>query len=191
MKTLQDWWHEARDALAPLPCLMIDCAGLEGGRDALPMEAFSEAECLFTGDLADELGDVGGWLARVKSWDDTVMAVVAHLMQQQLAVLLELPPLPEDDSGRPAAADSGPSFAQLHRHLRKFNVVYGPEGQPLFWRYYDPRVLPSVLGVLDERQRKGFVGPFARVWVMGVGDGDASVLEAVGSNGDRLTAGQR
>ncbi len=51
----------------------------------------------------------------------------------------------------------------LHRHFRKFNVVYGPEGKPLFFRYYDPRVIVDVLKVLDEQQLKAFFGPVDRM----------------------------
>jgi hypothetical protein len=186
MKTLRDWWREAREEEAPLPYVLIDCAGLEGGRERLPFEAFAELESLFTGDLADEIGDVGGVLARVRGWDDEVMVVVEDLMQRELAVLLSLPqPDPTDPFGVDArgggSVAAAPTFAQLHRHLRKFNVVYGPEGKPLFWRYYDPRGLPSVLGVMDPAQQRAFLGPFEMAWVMRADGAIQAVCEAAGA----------
>ena len=54
------------------------------------------------------------------------------------------------------------TFSELHRHFRKMNVVYGPEGNPLFFRYYDPRVLPSVLEVMEPDQLSTFFGPVER-----------------------------
>jgi len=49
--------------------------------------------------------------------------------------------------------------------LRKFNVVYAPDGKPLFWRYYDPRVIVDVLKVLDDRQLEAFFGPMEHLCV--------------------------
>jgi hypothetical protein len=37
--------------------------------------------------------------------------------------------------------------------------VYGPESKPLFFRYYDPRVIVGVLKVLDATQLEVFYGP--------------------------------
>lgn len=151
MSHILDWWNELRDGAAPLPYMLIDCAGIDGGLERLPRTIFSELECLFTGELAEELADVGGYLGRLKSLDDATLHIVADLLARQVGLLLLLP---EPD---PGVAE--PSFAQMHRHLRKFNVVYGPDSKPLFWRYYDPRVLPDVLGVLDAAQLRDFFGP--------------------------------
>jgi hypothetical protein len=57
------------------------------------------------------------------------------------------------------------SFAELHRHLRKFNVVYGPDGQALFFRYFDSRALPGVLETLDPSQLVSFFAPLTRILV--------------------------
>ncbi|MFO0157838.1 MAG: DUF4123 domain-containing protein, partial [bacterium] len=78
---------------------------------------------------------------------------------RHLGILVTLPP--------PAGSDEPPSFSQVHRHFRKFNVVYGPEGKPLFFRYYDPRVIVDVLKVLDEQQLISFFGPVAWLCLAG------------------------
>jgi len=158
------WWQSARDGNVPLPYMLIDCAGFEGGVDDLPRAAFSELECLFTGDLSEELADVGGYLGRLASWGDGDQAIVIDLLTRQLGVLLTLG---ESDASSAKAGRhaSSTTFSQLHRHLRKFNVVYGPEGQPLFFRYYDPRALPGVLRVLDGKQLDSFYGPIDSVVV--------------------------
>src|SRR5262245_59953521 len=33
------------------------------------------------------------------------------------------------------------SLSAIRRHLRAFTVVYSPENKPVYFRYYDPRVL--------------------------------------------------
>lgn len=144
-----DWWRQLEVEDLPLPYLVIDCSGFDGGAAELPREIFSDIECLVTGQLADELADVAGYLGRIASWRHG--AHVRELLARQLAWVLVMP-APHDGM-------SAPSFAEIHRHLRKFNVVYGPDGKPLFWRYYDPRALPDVLGVLEAGQLSAFFGP--------------------------------
>lgn len=149
MTQFKDWWQQLEADGVPLPYLLIDCAGIDGGEAALPREAFSELECLFTGNLAEELADVSGYLGRVKAWGDG--NAIEDLLERQVGLVLSLP--------EPAHGAEAPTFAQVHRHLRKFNVVYGPDDKPLFFRYYDPRVIVNVLSVLDAQQLDAFFGP--------------------------------
>ena len=158
MAKIQEIWNELRDG-EQLPYVLLDVAGLERGYAQLPLAAFGEIECLFTGDLGDELRDVAPYLARAASFDVTVRDVLAGLMDQQVASLVELRD-PQDVS-----------FSQLHRHFRKFNLVYNAEGNPLFFRYHDPRVLLQSLKVFDGTQRVNFFGPVARFTVLQGDDG--------------------
>jgi hypothetical protein len=157
MPTYQELWSQLRQPGAALPYLLIDCAGVEGGAARLPRDVFSEFECLFTGDLAEELEDVAPYLGCLKGWEGEAQAVVEDLLKRQVATLVTLRPVPE--------GAEPPSFAQVHRHLRKFNVVYAPDGKPLFWRYYDPRVVVDVLKVLDDKQLEAFFGPMEQLCV--------------------------
>ncbi|MBT9489208.1 MAG: DUF4123 domain-containing protein [Rubrivivax sp.] len=126
---------------------LIDAAGLPDGRDGIDRSKFTEVECLFTGDLEVELVDVAPYLARIGQVDDSTAPLLQHLLEEECAVM---------------ALDRGQelSFAEVHRHFRKFNVVYAPDGKPLFFRYYDPRVLSGVLGILERGQLERFFGPF-------------------------------
>lgn len=155
MTTFANFWSSLKQTTEAAPYLLIDCAGINGGEPRIPKSVFTELECLFTGDLAEELADVGPYLGRLVALSDEVGAVVKDMLEQQVAslVLLQDAERPEDEV----------TFGQLHRHFRKFNVVYGPDGAPLFFRYYDPRVLPDVLGVLDEQQLKAFFGPIDKL----------------------------
>jgi len=47
----------------------------------------------------------------------------------------------------------------VYEHLRKFLVVKTEDGQELFFRFYDPRVLRVFLPTCDREQLKAFFGP--------------------------------
>ena len=143
-------WEQLEQAGGPLPFLLIDSAGLPGGEEQIPNDLLSDVECLFTGDLAEELADVGPYLGRLASLDGTTRDRVSNLMESSVAILVRLPPATPE---LPAI-----SFSHIHRHFRKFNMVYGPLGTPLFFRYYDPRVMVSVLSVLGANQLVEFYG---------------------------------
>jgi len=172
MPAFTELWSQLRQPGLPAPYVLIDCAGVEGGAARLPRDTFDEFECLFTGDLAEELEDVAPYLGRLGSLGPEAQAVVEDLLARHLAILVTL--------RLPVGSDEPPSFSQVHRHLRKFNVVYGPEGKPLFFRYYDPRVIVDVLKVLDEQQLKAFFGPMERLCLAGADGGMVQCTLAAG-----------
>lgn len=132
---------------------LIDASGLDRGRADIDTERFKQVECLFTGDLAVELNDVAPYLAELDVYRDDAAGIIQALMERECIVLLIGP------------SDRVLSFADLHRHLRKFNVVYGPDGQALFFRYSDSRTLPGVLEVMDAKQCNAFFGPLTSIVV--------------------------
>lgn len=123
---------------------------MEGGRASLPDELFSELECLFTGDLGDEVQDVGPYLVRFRSWGEAAGSYMQKAMEQDIGSLVLL---------AHSGSDAELAFSDVHRHFRKFNIVYGPDARPLFFRYFDPRVLDSVLPILTSEQLQAFFGP--------------------------------
>ena len=151
MTSFADIWRGLQQAGKPTPYVLIDCAGIDGGESRIPHDAFTELECLFTGDLAIELANVGPYLGRLKSYEPEVKAAVEDMLNGQVAMLVTL----QDAMDEQAEI----TFSQLHRHFRKFNVVYDPSGKPLFFRYYDPRVLLDVMSVLEPEQLNAFFGP--------------------------------
>ncbi len=151
MAKFSDIWTQLEQAGGPLPFLLIDCAGLPGGEAQIPKDLFSELECLFTGDLADELADVGPYLGRLQSFDPAIASVVEDLLESHVGTLVVVVDPPPDAGTL--------TFSQMHRHFRKFNVVYGPDAEPLFFRYYDPRVILDVLKVFEPSQLEEFFGP--------------------------------
>jgi hypothetical protein len=178
MSAFTEFWSQLSQPGQPAPYMLIDCAGVEGGAERLPRDIFDEFECLFTGDLAEELEDVAPYLGRLGSLGPEAQAVVEDLLARHLGILVTLP--------LPAGSDEPPSFSQVHRHFRKFNVVYGPEGKPLFFRYYDPRVIVDVLKVLDEQQLKAFFGPVDRMLLT---QADGVLVNCAAAGGKLLVTG--
>jgi len=50
----------------------------------------------------------------------------------------------------------------LRSHFRQFLMVYGPAGQPLYFRYYDPRVLRVYLPTCNPEETQLLFGPVKR-----------------------------
>lgn len=157
MSAFTDFWSELALPGSPLPFMLIDCAGIEGGSARIPKHIFSELECLFAGTLAIELGDVAPYLGQIKSFSADTARLVEYLMIKQVGILV----IPENDF----STSSSTAFSQMYRHFRKFNVAENPDGKKLFFRYYDPRVIFTVLNVFDASQLNEFYGPVTAFYI--------------------------
>ncbi|MBX3438077.1 MAG: DUF4123 domain-containing protein [Planctomycetaceae bacterium] len=51
------------------------------------------------------------------------------------------------------------SLPQLRKHFRRFLLVEGPDGRQLYFRFYDPRVLPTFLQTCTPSEAEQFFGP--------------------------------
>jgi hypothetical protein len=51
------------------------------------------------------------------------------------------------------------AFEQVYNHFRKFLMVKTEDGEQLYFRFYDPRVLRIFLPTCDEKQIIEFFGP--------------------------------
>lgn len=73
----------------------------------------------------------------------------------------------EAKADRPPVAcvwiDSPVDADTLVEHIARHLVGPGEGGKPVFWRYYDPRVLSLALAVLDPLQRAALFGP-SKAW---------------------------
>ena len=155
MASFNDIWTRLRQSGSPLPYLLIDSAGIQGGEERIPKHIFSRLECLFSGDLAVELADVGPYLGLLGSHDSDVAHVVEDLLTRQIGILVALKGMTPDGGE--------PTFSEVHRHFRKFNIVYGPENNPLFFRYYDPRVMNLMCHALSKAQFAKLSEPCASI----------------------------
>jgi hypothetical protein len=50
------------------------------------------------------------------------------------------------------------NLASLRKHLRRFLIVEAPDGNPMYFRYYDPRVIANFLPTCTNEELTRFFG---------------------------------
>lgn len=93
-------------------------------------------ECLFTGELEPDMACVAPYLVQLESGSAFTDWLLNYGWGLNWGIYLA--------SEKPLRA--------IWLHLRQFIKIYDPEGVAMYFRFYDPRVLRSALGVLDESQ---------------------------------------
>ncbi|MDD2728814.1 DUF4123 domain-containing protein [Malikia sp.] len=71
-------------------------------------------------------------------------------------------------------------LASVRRHLRKLAIAYGPAGESLLFRWYDPRVLRLAAPGLEARQLQALFGPLRGFLFEGAAPGQGLALELAG-----------
>ncbi len=133
------WPDEEHAAFA-----LLDGAGIPNLLDKLYDEGGPEFACLYMGELAPDMAEVAPYIARLVPGSPFLDWALSGWGQHWgiFAVL-------------PATVD----LPTIRRHFRKLNIVYGPDGNPLLFRYYDPRVLAVFLPSCDEAPLAAMFGP--------------------------------
>jgi len=108
-----------------------------------------ESACLFPGELEPEVAQVAAYLAAFKP--DTPFAewVLQEGWGRHWGIFIA----------------SRANLRTLRDHLRSFLKVYGPELEPLEFRYYDPRVLRVYLPTCNAKELQTVFGPVLRYLV--------------------------
>lgn len=101
-----------------------------------------EHECLYKGEAADTLHSVGPWLFSYPKPSLFADWHLANFGNQHWGILIQ----------------SSLDFKSIYKHLKKFLLVKTEDGKKLYFRFYDPRVLPTFLETADESQIKLFFG---------------------------------
>ena len=99
--------------------------------------------CLFKGEGEQKYGSVSPWLftyRKMSYFDDWYISSGGN---QNWGVLIE----------------TKVKFEKLYFHLKKFTRVKSETGTIMYFRFYDPRVLPTFLETCDEEQLIEFFGP--------------------------------
>ncbi len=84
-----------------------------------------EHVCLYRGELEPDMAEVSPYLVKLRPDSDFADWVIEKGWGQHWGIFVL----------------SHESLRAMRRHFRKFLVVYDPENKPLYFRYYDPRVL--------------------------------------------------
>lgn len=102
-----------------------------------------EFACLYRGELAPDMAEVAPYLVRLEPETEFAEWVFAEGWGKHWGVF----------------ALAHASLREMRRHFRSFLTVYDPEGRPLLFRYYDPRVLRVYLPTCDARELQTVFGP--------------------------------
>lgn len=127
-----------------------------------------EAECLFRGELDPEIALVAPYLAYLPPCGGPF---TEWLLQEGWG------------NHWGVFAITSVDLRQLRMHLRTFLKVYGPDLKPLYFRYYDPRVLRVYLPTCNMQELQTVFGP---VWRYLTEDEDPSVLLTFQPRGGQL-----
>ena len=104
-------------------------AVLDGAQipDLLPRlyEQRPEYECLYRGELAPDIAEVAPYLVQLEPGADFTLWLLEHGWGRNWGIY----------------ATSAADLRQMRRHFRTFLIVHDEEGKPLYFRFYDPRVL--------------------------------------------------
>lgn len=138
-KTVKDILRSAGNHNSQLYAVLDAC-----GEPAVPekvRELDTQAVSLYRGQAEEDFWAIAPYLVAV---DDELLAWIARAL-----------------TGTPwgILAISNVGIEQLRRHFRKFLMVKTPSGNEVYFRFYDPRVLPHFLKGCNSEERASFFGP--------------------------------
>jgi Domain of unknown function (DUF4123) len=99
--------------------------------------------CLYAGELEQDVEEVAPYLIRLEVDHPFTTWLFANIGRKPWGVFCRAPS----------------TLRELRKHFRQFLIVKGPEGRNLYFRYYDPRVLPVFVESCDDKQLEMFFGP--------------------------------
>lgn len=102
-----------------------------------------EYECLYRGELKPDLAEVAPYLIALDRESEFTTLLLEKGWGKHWGIFIA----------------SNARLAALRRHFRGFLIVYDPKGKPLYFRYYDPRVLRVYLPTCDPQELETIFGP--------------------------------
>jgi hypothetical protein len=127
-----------------------------------------ESVCLFRGELDPEVAQVAPYMAVLQPETPFAEWVLQEGWGQHWGIF----------------AISSADFRTMRKHFRTFLMVYDPNLKPLYFRYYDPRVLRVYLPTCNAQELRTVFGPIRRYIVE---DEDPQVLLKYQSDGENLS----
>lgn len=104
-----------------------------------------EYTCLFSGKLDPEVEQTAPYLVHMQPDSEFSRYVLEHGWGHHWGIIATVP--------------KDQPFIAVRKHFRTFLRVRGPEGNPLLFRYYDPRVLRVFLPTCNEEESAVLFGP--------------------------------
>jgi hypothetical protein len=121
---------------------VLDGARNEGIYSAVAASGL-EYECLHRGELTPDMAEVAPYLVKLAPEHPFTAWVVEKGWGNNWGIFM----------------DTAAEFRPLRQHLRQFVMVYSPEAKPLYFRFYDPRVLRVYLPTCTTEELAEFFGP--------------------------------
>jgi len=102
-----------------------------------------EHECLYRGRLQPDMAEVAPYLVRLEPETPFTDWVLEQGWGNHWGIFVV----------------SAAELLELRQHFRRFLIVHDPTGKPLYFRYYDPRVLRSYLPTCNGEELAALFGP--------------------------------
>jgi hypothetical protein len=140
VRALGDWlWGEhALEVHA-----VLDGASVPGLLDRLYAAPRPRFVCLHRGELAPGVAQMAPYLVRLDRESELTQWVLGSGWGNHWGVFVR----------------SSARLIDLRRHLRNLYQVYGPDLEPLRFRFYDPRVLRAFMPLAEPAQLDDLFGP--------------------------------
>ena len=106
-------------------------------------EHLPEFECLYRGEIQPDIAEVAPYLVRLERGTEFTKWVLEQGWGNHWGIF--------------AVADA--ELLALRRHFRRFLTVHDADGKPLYFRYYDPRVLRVYLPTCNAGELRAVFGP--------------------------------
>ncbi len=98
--------------------------------------------CLFRGELAPDIAEVAPYLITLAPNNPFTDWVLEESFGKHWGIFIHSPY----------------SILEMRRHFRALFTVYNEEGNPMYFRFYDPRVLQTFLPTCNGGELKSFFG---------------------------------
>ena len=145
LKTLL--WPDPMSESVPEYARMRTYVLLDGARDERIVQKIHyyecAHECLFFGDIPEELAEVAPYLVELEPVGWFSSWLISEGWGDSWGIYVQ----------------SYADLETLRRHFRRYLRVKSPDGENLFFRYYDPRVLRVYLPTCDSRELEYVFGP--------------------------------
>ncbi|MHC4111575.1 MAG: DUF4123 domain-containing protein [Planctomycetota bacterium] len=125
--------------------------------------------CLYRGELEPDMAEVAPYLVKLE-YDHPFTKLVCETGWGKHWGIFVITPVEVD-------------IRAMRQHFRKFLMVYDPDGELIYFRYYDPRVLRVYLPTCNAEDINIVFGPIGSYITE---DEDSSVLLRLSSDGEKV-----
>jgi hypothetical protein len=153
-------------------CVVLDGASVPGLLERLDAASSLEVACLFQGELEPDMAEVAPYLVRLEPQGEFAEWVLGAGWGRHWGSFVI----------------TRQGFRALRNHLRGLTLVYRRDGTPLYFRFYDPRVLRVFLPTCTPAQLKQMFGPVDAFLAESEAGDTVSIFRL---NGEALSAVQR